>query len=202
MAMWISFVDAFTCLKNKQKNWGIFRVHVIEATLTCIFVPCLALQITEKWFSKFVGNRVEPSDVFLALTVDQGYNVENAIEALNVPVLVCNAHRLNTVVCWLLGIAGTDKTYKNPVSAKNMKRLAACVGKFSNSAVKNKVYELIRCNDKSLISRCRLSINVHAKYEIYTEDMFELVSLDCVLPFLHSTQVDHPEEYDGASSSS
>ena len=72
------------------------------------------LSFAEEWFSKFVGNRVEPSDVFLALTVDQGYNVVNAIEALNVPVVVRNAHRLNTVVCWMLGIAGTDKTCKNP----------------------------------------------------------------------------------------
>ena len=105
-----------------------------------------------------MGDRVEPSDVFLAFTVDQGLNVVNAIEALNVPVVVCNAHRLNTVVCWILGIAGSDKTCKNPVLEKNMKKLAACVGKFSHSAVNNsdlktiqelspafsKVYELIR----------------------------------------------------------
>ena len=82
MAMWLSFVDAFTGLKKKS---GIFRVHLIEATLTCICVPCLALQITQEWFSKLVGDRVEPSDVFLAFTVDQGLNVVNAIEALNVP---------------------------------------------------------------------------------------------------------------------
>ena len=157
MAMWLSFVDAFTGLKKKS---GIFRVHLIEATLTCICVPCLALQITQEWFSKLVGDRVEPSDVFLAFTVDQGLNVVNAIEALNVPVVVCNAHRLNTVVCWMLGIAGSDKTCKNPVLEKNMKKLAACVGKFSHSAVNNsdlktiqelfpvfsKVYELIRRN--------------------------------------------------------
>ena len=40
-----------------------------------------------------MGDRVEPSDVFLAFTVDQGLNVVNAIEALNIPVVVCNAHR-------------------------------------------------------------------------------------------------------------
>ena len=158
MVMWLSFVDAFTGLKKKS---GIFRVPLIEATLTYICVPCLALQITQEWFSKLVGDRVEPSDVFLAFTVDQGLNVVNAIEALNVPVVVCNAHRLNTVVCWMLGIAGSDKTCKNPVLEKNMKKLAACVGKFSHSAVNNsdlktiqelspvfsKVYELIRRND-------------------------------------------------------
>ena len=27
-------------------------------------------------------------------------------------------------------------------------------------------------------------MNFHAKYELYTEDMFEVVSLDCVPPFL------------------
>ena len=72
---------------------------LIEATLTCFCVPCLALHITKEWFSKLVRDRVEPSDVFLVFTVDQGLNVVNAIEALNVPVVVCNAHRLNTVIC-------------------------------------------------------------------------------------------------------
>ena len=109
-----------------------------------------------------MGDRVEPSDVFLAFTtVDQGLNVVNAIEALNITVVVCNAYRLNTVVCWMLGIAESDKTCKNPVLEKNMKKLAACVGKFRHSAVNNsdlktiqelspvfsKVYELIRRND-------------------------------------------------------
>ena len=108
-----------------------------------------------------MGDRVEPSDVFLAFTVNQGLNVVNAIKAPNIPVVVCNAHRLNTVVCWMLGIAGSDKTCKNPVLEKNMKKLAACVKKFSYSAVNNshlkttqelspvfsKVYELIRRND-------------------------------------------------------
>ena len=158
MAMWLSFVEAFTCLKKKS---GIFRAHLIEATLTCVCVPCMALQITQEWFLKLVGDRVEPSDVFLAFSVDQGLNVVNAIEALNIPVVVCNAHRLNTVVCWMLGIAGSDKTCKNPVLEKKIRKLAACVGKFSRSAVNNsdlktiqevspvfsKVYELIRRND-------------------------------------------------------
>ena len=149
-----------------KKICGILRVHLIEAKLTCIWVHCLALQITTGWFSKLVGNRVELSDVFLAFTVDQGLNVVNAIEALNVPVLVCNAHRLNTVVCWMLGIAGSDKTCKNPVFEKNMKKLAACVGKFSHSAVNNSdlktkqelspvfstVYELIRRNDTNQVT--------------------------------------------------
>ena len=84
-----------------------------------------------------MGDRVEPSDVFLAFIVDQGLNVVNAIEALNIPVVVCNARRLKAVVCWMLGSAGSDKTCKNPVLEKNLKKLAACVGKFSDSAVNN-----------------------------------------------------------------
>ena len=99
--------------------------------------------------------------------MDQGLNVVNAIEALDAPVVVCNAHRLNTVVCWMLGIAGCSvlpgvrRHARTPSWEKNMKKLAACVGKFSHSAVNNselktiqelspvfsKVYELIRRND-------------------------------------------------------
>ena len=43
-------------------------------------------------------------DVFIAFTVDQGANVVNAIEALGVIVVLCCAHRLNTLVVWVLGI--------------------------------------------------------------------------------------------------
>ena len=113
--------------RASKKQSGIFRVHLIEATLTCI------------WLSKLVEDRVEPSDVFLAFAVDQGLNVVNAIEALNIPVVVCNAHRLNTGVCWMLGIAGSDKTCKNPVLEKIMKKLAACMRKFSHSAANSSV---------------------------------------------------------------
>ena len=41
-------------------------------------------------------------------------------------------------------------------------------------------------------------MNVHAKYELYTGDMFEVLR---PFSFFHLTQVDHPEKYDGASSS-
>ena len=132
------------CFHVLKKKSGIFRVHLIEATLTCICVPCLVLQITQECFSKLVGDRVEPSDVFLAFTVDQGLNVVNAIEALNILVVVCNSHRLNTVVCWMIGIAGSDNTCKNSVLEKNMKKLAACVGKFSHSAVNNSDLQTIQ----------------------------------------------------------
>ena len=40
------------------------------------------------------------------------------MEALNVPVVVCDGHRLNTVAWWMLGTAGTEKTWKNPVLEK------------------------------------------------------------------------------------
>ena len=102
-------------------------------------------------------------DVFIAFTVDQGANVVNAIEALGVIVVLCCAHRLNTVVVvWMLGIGGTKNTCRNKPIEVLMRKLAACVGKFSHSAVNNselkalqelvpqsskKIYELIRRND-------------------------------------------------------
>lgn len=94
-----------------------------------------------------MGEDVEPKDVFLGFTVDQGGNVFNAINGLEIPVLKCNAHRLNSAVMWALGIAGSSNTCKNRAMEKVMKRLAAVVGVFSHSAVNNdelkKVQELI-----------------------------------------------------------
>ena len=88
-------------------------------------------------------------------------NVVNAIEALGVIVVLCCAHRLNTVVVWMLGIGGTVNTCRNKPMEVLMRKLAACVGKFNHSAVNNselkalqelvpqfsKIYELIRRND-------------------------------------------------------
>ncbi|CAM9391022.1 unnamed protein product, partial [Hapterophycus canaliculatus] len=84
-----------------------------------------------------MGEDVQPSDVFLAFTVDQGGNVVNACDNLGVTVLKCNAHRLNFVTMWALGIRGTAKTCENPNMEKLMERLAAIVGVFSHSAVNN-----------------------------------------------------------------
>ena len=45
--------------------------------------------------------------MFIAFTVDQGGNIVNAIKSLGVEVVMCFAHRLNTVVTWMLGISGS-----------------------------------------------------------------------------------------------
>ena len=119
------------------------------------------MQVTRKWFAPMIGDRVLTKGVFIAFTVDQGANVVNAIEALGVIVVLCCAHRLNTVVVWMLGIGGTVNTCRNKPMGVLMRKLAACVGKFSHSAVNNselqalqelvpqfsKIYELIRRND-------------------------------------------------------
>lgn len=108
-----------------------------------------------------MGNDVEAKDVFLAFTVDQGKNMVNACGLVGVKVILCNAHRLNSVTIWSLGIGGSEKTCKNREMERLMKKLAACVGVFSHSAVNNDelkdiqmlheefhlVYELIRRND-------------------------------------------------------
>ena len=118
-------------------------------------------QLTTEFFGELMGEDVEPKDVFLAFTVDQGGNVDNACQSLDVDVLKCNAHRLNSVTMWAWGVNGSVNTCENPAMEKLMKRLAALVVVFSHSAVNNdelkaiqklqeefhKIYELIRRND-------------------------------------------------------
>lgn len=125
-------------------------------------------QLTLEYFADFMGGSVEPKDVFLAFTVDQGKNIVNACTALGVPVVECNCHRVNSAVLWALGIAGSATTCKNKLMGDLMKKLAALVGVFSHSAVNNdmlkaiqrleadlhRVYELIRRND----TRCAVGM--------------------------------------------
>ena len=118
-------------------------------------------QLVVEWFENMIGGYVEAKDVFIAFTVDQGLNVVNAIHSLNVPVVLCYAHRLNTVVVWMLGIGGSAATCKNPAIKTLIKKLARSVGQVSHSCSNNtelkvfqelnaefsRVYELIRRND-------------------------------------------------------
>ena len=94
-------------------------------------------QLTQEFFAGFMGKSVEPKDVFLAFTVDQGRNVVNACAALGVEVIKCNCHRVNSAVLWRLGIAGSATSCKNKPMGALMKKLAACVGVWSHSAVDN-----------------------------------------------------------------
>ena len=50
-------------------------------------------QLTQQFFAGFMGESVEPKDVFLAFTVDL-----NACAALGVEVIKCNCHRVNSAV--------------------------------------------------------------------------------------------------------
>ena len=124
----------------------------------------LYTQLTTECFADMMGPDVKPKDVFLSFTVDQGGNVVNACILLEVEVIECNAHRLNSATMWALGICGSvKKKWENPKMEKLMKKLAALVGVFSHSAVNNdefkdiqtesleegfdNVLELIRRND-------------------------------------------------------
>ena len=118
-------------------------------------------QLTREYFLDFMGEFVDPKGGFLAFTVDQGGNVVNACEALGVEVIKCNCHRVNSTVLWGLGISGSAARCKNKTMGELMKKLAACVGIFSHSAVNDdmlkelqkleedlyRIYELIRRND-------------------------------------------------------
>ena len=126
-----------------------------------VLIRLVFMQLTIEFFAEMMGEDVQPKDVFLAFTVDQGANVVNACRHLGVEVLKCNAHRLNSVTMWALGMNGSLKTGENPAMEKLMNRLAAIVGVFSHSAVSNDelkdiqrlqeefqiIYELIRRND-------------------------------------------------------
>lgn len=90
-----------------------------------------------KYFANIVGEGVKPKDVFLAFTVDQGGNVVTACRALGVKVTKYNCYRVNSAVLWALGIAGSEAKCKNKPMGFLLKKLAAFVGVWSHSAVKN-----------------------------------------------------------------
>ena len=91
-----------------------------------------------------MGPDVKPKDVFVSFIVDQGDNVVNACILLEVEVIKCNAHRLNSAAMWALGICGSVKKCGNPEMEKLMKKLAALVGVFSHSAVNNDEFKAIQ----------------------------------------------------------
>ena len=104
---------------------------------------CAFSQITKDVFEPVLGpgNDCEPSDIFIGATCDQGRNFINALEAMDIPVNVCYAHKLNTVVGWGLGINGSTNTCKNVGARKLMNKAAAMVGHFSHSAVNNDAFK-------------------------------------------------------------
>ena len=99
-------------------------------------------KLTQGYFLDFMGEFVEPKDVFFAFPVDQGKSVVNACGALGVDVIKCNYHRVNPAVLWSLDISSFAARYKNKAMGELMKKLAACVGVFSHSAVNDMLKEL------------------------------------------------------------
>ena len=69
--------------------------------------------------------------------IKQGVKVVNACEALDVKIIKCNCHCVNSAVLWSLGISGAAARCKNKAIGELMKKLAACVGVLSHSAVNN-----------------------------------------------------------------
>ena len=74
-------------------------------------------------------------DVYIAATVDQGGNILKAFRCLLVPVLVCSAHRLNSMVAWGIGINGFEENCRNPGLRDLIKRTSSLVSKFNHSPV-------------------------------------------------------------------
>lgn len=117
-----------------------------------------------------MGKYIEVQDVFLPFTVDQGMTVVNACELVRVNVILYNAHRLNSVTIWSLGIGGSEKMCKNLEMERLTKKLTACIGVFSHAVVNNDelndmqtlreefhvVYEFIRRNDTRCTSQHKM----------------------------------------------
>lgn len=102
------------------------------------------LQMTEDYF----GVGVQPKDVFISATVDQGLNIVNACRNLDILTILCRGHRLNSAVMWALGINGTANTGKNPEMKQLTGKTAALVGVFSHSAVNNDALRAIQTAGK------------------------------------------------------
>ena len=98
-------------------------------------------QLTQEFFAGCMGESVEPKDVFLALTVDQGGHDVSACAALGMEVMKCNCHRVNSAAMWSLGIAGSAARCKNKAMDQLMQKLAARVGVWSHSGVNNMLTE-------------------------------------------------------------
>lgn len=90
-------------------------------------------QLTKEYF--FFIKDVTPSDVFAGATVGHGGHFANACRALGIETLLCRAHRINSSVMWMLGIAGAASKCQNPAMKEIIQKAAHLVGVFSHSAV-------------------------------------------------------------------
>ena len=90
--------------------------------------------------------------------MDKGGNVVNACKAWGVEVIKCNCHRVNSAVLWSLGVSGAAARCKNKAMGELMKKLAACVGFISHSAVNN---------DIMLKELQKLEEDFHRIYELF-----------------------------------
>ena len=87
-------------------------------------------------FAPICGDEAcEPMDVYITATVNQGGNIVKVFRCLLVPVLVCAAHRLNSMVAWGVGINGSEEHCRNLGLCVLIKRASSLVSKFSHSSV-------------------------------------------------------------------
>lgn len=137
-----------------------FRINVHDT-------PLLAVreQVTVDAFEGIVGSaNCEPSNMYIAATVDQGGNMINAFRNMSVPTLVCSGHRLNSAVQWATGIGGSFKqdgtgTCKNRLAHELVRKATAMVGHLSHSVCNNDEFKQVQreleeiCNLLELIRR-------------------------------------------------
>ena len=74
----------------------------------------------------------------------------NACEALSVGIIKSNCHCANSAVLGSLDISGAAARCKNKSIGELVKKLAACVGVFSHSAVNNDILKELQKLEKDL----------------------------------------------------
>lgn len=112
-----------------------FSVHLCQ--------PFSVRQLTTEVFGTFITG-VQPKQVYVAATVDQGRNIINACEALGITTLQCLCHRVNSAVMWATGINGTPATCKNKNGRELVSKAAALVGMFSHSCTNSDAFRALQ----------------------------------------------------------
>ena len=80
----------------------------------------------------------------------------------------CNCQRVNSAVLWSLGISGAAAMRcKNKAMGELMKKLSACVGFISHSAVNNDMLEELQKLEEDLHRICELIKRNHTRLFVF-----------------------------------
>ena len=132
-------------------------------------------QVTTDAFASIAGaENCEPSNIYVAATVDQGGNMINAFGNMGVPVLICSGHRLNSAVSRATGITGSfnkdgSGTCKNRPCKELVTKATAMVGRMTHSVCNNDAFKKVQQEVSELTSILELTRRNDTRYENVVE---------------------------------